>query len=817
MNSPDRSWIAPWLIGLMASVAVAAEPTAGQIDFFEKKIRPVLVEHCYKCHSAGSDKSEGGLLLDTREGIRAGGESGPAVVPKEPRESLLLEAIRYESYEMPPDGMLPEHVVADFERWIKIGAPDPRDGRAKPEVKQAAVPAEDLWSLEPLTAAPLPAVQDDAWPLDDLDRFVLAPMESEGLHPVADAERATLLRRVYFDLIGLPPTPAEIDAFVADASPNAFETVVDRLLASPRFGERWGRHWLDVARYGESSGYQRNFLYPHAWRYRDWVVRAMNADMPYDRFIQEQIAGDLLPADTPEQAIEQTIATGFLAVGPKNHIGGKSGQFEMDLADDQINATTTAVLGLTVACARCHDHKFDPVPTKDYYALAGIFLSTETLYGTNPGSGGGNNSHPADLFAIEPDGEKLLAARKDHAGKLAKLERSLDKARDHVRDLQDERANTDELKPAEEEVSKLRAALQRLIDAEPPAPKLAMAVREAKKPVEAAVLVRGEIRNKGDVVPRGFLSALDTFDPPTIDEGESGRLELAEWLTSHDNPLTARVMVNRVWHHLFGRGIVGTVDNFGITGARPTHPKLLDHLAARFMDEGWSVKRLIRDLVLCHTYQLSSEYDDRNYAIDGGNVYLWRMSSRRLEAEAIRDAILSVSGQLDFAPPPYGSMTGKLGDGCLVRQVKPDPLYEETPHRSVYLPVARFFMPDMFQVFDVAQPTLVVGERDVTTVPSQTLFMMNNEFVVEQSRRAAERLLAETSLDDAGRVDWAYRLAVGRPPSADERDRAIEFIAGRAANVADTADSEESDEARLHAWAGFCQAMFASAEFRYVY
>src|SRR5579884_1414937 len=378
-----------------------APPTADQVAFFEKKIRPVLADSCFSCHSKESGKSKGGLLLDTRDAVLKGGANGPALVPGEPNKSLLIKALRYhnENLHMPPKGKLPDAVIADFEQWVRMGAPDPRTGGAVARHDIDIEKGRRFWAFQPPRKHAAPRVRDTAWPRSDVDRFLLAAMEAKGVKPVADADRATLLRRVTFDLTGLPPTPEEVDAFVNDKAPDAYEKVVDRLLASPRFGERWGRHWLDVARYAESSGKEVNINYPQAWRYRDYVIRSFNDDKPFDRFAREQLAGDLLPAANDRQQAEQLTATGFLAIGPKSHNERLPLHFELDVADEQIDATTQAFLGLTVACARCHDHKFDPIPQKDYYALAGIFRSTETCYGTVPLI---QNRHPSPLLTLSP-------------------------------------------------------------------------------------------------------------------------------------------------------------------------------------------------------------------------------------------------------------------------------------------------------------------------------------------------------------------------------------------------------------------------------
>ena len=716
----------PRLLLTAAVAACGAAPAAeehaplAEADraFFETRIRPVLVNRCYGCHSADAEEPRGGLLLDTRAALLAGGESGPAVVPGEPGGGLLMGALRHETSAMPPEERLPEAVIAAFELWIARGAPDPRG--------EPAADAEPggLWSLRPPRDSAVPDVRHADWPAAPVDRFLLARMEAAGVAPVEPADRRTLIRRLSFDLTGLPPTPTAVRRFVGDPAPDAFSRLVDRLLASPAFGERWGRHWLDAARFAESTGHERNFTYPHAWRYREYVIDAFNADKPYDQFLREQLAGDLLSAEDPAEADdwrrrdERRVATGFLALGPKNLLGDKAA-FPFDVADDQIDAVSRAMLGLTVSCARCHDHKFDPISTADYYALAGVFRSTEVLYGTPPGTGGGNNRFPADLLPLGPDGAARHAAVVAHRAEADALVKPLGKAEAALKKA---RAKGDEGRIAtlEEDVERLEAERARLLAQAPPAPPYAMGVRDAGKPVDVPVLIGGDPRDRGDVIPRRLPAELTAADRREVPPGAGGRLELAGWVTDPGNPLTGRVMVNRVWHHLFGRGLVETLDNFGAIGRRPTHPDLLDHLAVRFVTpaadgehagggHGWSVKSLVRALVHTRAYRLSSRSDAANERVDADDTLLWRARPRRLEAEALRDAMLAASGDLRPGRPPEGSVVATLGDGCLVRQIATDPLLEESDRRSVYLPACRHLVPEALDLFDGASPSLVVG------------------------------------------------------------------------------------------------------------
>ncbi len=788
-----------------ATVFAAAPTDAEQTAFFEKSIRPVLVEKCYKCHSADSEKVKGGLLLDTREGIRAGGDSGHAVVPGNVAESLLLKALRYADKDMamPPQksgGKLPDAVIADFEKWVKMGAPDPRNGGAKLAKKEIDfAEARKFWAFQPPRAVPAPTVKDAAWPRTEIDRFVLAGLEAKGLKPVADAAPATLLRRIYFDIIGLPPTPEQTQQFGQLAIGNrqsAIESLVDSLLASPQFGERWGRHWLDVARFAESSGRERNFTFPEAWRYRDWVIAALNADKPYDQFIREQIAGDLLPAKDGAERDAHVIATGFLALGPKGLNEKNHEQFRMDVIDEQIDATSRAVLGLTVACARCHDHKFDPVPQKDYYALAGIFHSTETFFGTK--DAGGKNKNGTALLPLSGNAAPLPAkaeARKELADFLAQNPAKAKKFKN--------------LPPA-----KKARLLERFGDQTAPpetsTTAVAMGVREGK-PADTRVLVRGELDQPGERVSRGFATVLGSG--PAISASVSGRAELADWLTGKSNPLTARVAVNRVWLHLFGEGLVRTPDNFGATGEKPSHPELFDALALKFMADGWSVKRLIRTIVLSRAYQLGSAWDKKNYEADPDNVLLWRASPRRLDAEAIRDAMLAASGMIALTPP-HGSVVANVGDGYIGKGIRPEVFDITANYRSVYLPIVRDFVPDALGIFDFAEPSLVVASREVTNVPSQALYLMNNAFVIQQSQVMAKRILA-TPLNYPQRIALAYQLTLSRPPTEAERARADAYLRTEARGLI-PAKSGSIPAASETSWATFCQALFACAEFRYL-
>ena len=724
-----------------ASLAVIALPlhaenaplTADQINFFEKNIRPVLVSKCYDCHSAKSEKVKGGLLLDTRDGLLKGGDSGHGVVQGNLEESLLIKAIRYDDKDtqMPPQkkgGKLSDEAIANFEQWVRMGAPDPRTGEAKSVAELDKEKARQFWSFQPPRKAPPPVLVDAAWPRSDIDRFILAALEQKNLRPVADTEPRALLRRVYFDLTGMPPSFDEAQAFLAecakgtDAQHAAFEGVVDKLLDSPRYGERWGRHWLDVARYAESTGKESNNLFPTAWRYRDYVIDSFNEDKPYDEFIREQIAGDLIGSSSSAEYNEHLTATAFLAIGTKNIVEKNRLTFKLDLIDEQIDTATRAVLGLTVSCARCHDHKYDPVTMRDYYALAGIFRSTEVFYGTK--------------------GKKNKALNASTLLPLADESKSISEQPNIVQSPTPKVADS---KPVKNKKQGKKGAAANMTQQSPQQiMHEVMAVRDGR--VEnCPVYLKGEPDDPGPVVPRGVISLLTSGSAPSMPSNSSGRYQLAEWLTSKDNPLTARVMANRVWLHLFGQGIVRTADNFGATGERPTHPELLDYLAMRLMENGWSVKKLIREIVLSRVYHLGTRSDASNSETDPDNRLLWRANPRRLDAESIRDAMLTASGLMDLQPPG-GSMVASVGDAFASAYSKTF-VDAQFHYRSVYLPIVRDFVPSCLEVFDFAEPSLVVANRDATNVPSQALYLMNNSFVIEQAKALAHRISIAPGLD----------------------------------------------------------------------
>ncbi|MCE2880993.1 MAG: PSD1 and planctomycete cytochrome C domain-containing protein [Planctomycetaceae bacterium] len=849
--------------------------TADELKFFESKVRPLLIANCYGCHSTSGGKAKGGLKLDTRDATLKGGNSGPAVVPGDADSSLLVRAVRYhdEDSAMPPAGKLPDADIATLEQWVAMGAPDPRTealagAGASPGTthrwtsEDIARGKETHWSYRPVSAPSAPSVKDPSRVRSPIDAFVLSAMEMRGLSPAPDADRRTLLRRASLDLLGLPPSEAELAAFERDSSPDAFAKAIDRMLASPHFGERWGRHWLDVARYAESSGKESNIVYPHAWRYRDYAIASFNEDKPYDRFLVEQLAGDLLPAASEAEKAELAIATGYLAIGTKSHNGRGKPQFQMDLADEQIDAVTQGMLGLTVACARCHDHKFDPIPQKDYYAVAGIFLSTETRYGTFEAQG---NNHPSTLVELPRDsgvpwGPTMTTQQRSLLTAAAeRVREEAERSAQVLQQAREARQRGEEL-PAniQQQVVRARAtqgananleSVTARFDAsgEPTERNLvAMGVAERRQALNARLLDRGELDKPGTVVPRGLVRVLSQGDEPAIRKG-SGRLQLAEWIASEENPLTARVWANRVWLHLFGKGLVPTPDNFGMSGQQPSHPELLDHLATRLMENGWSTKRLIREIMLSRSYAMSSEFDAKDAEIDPDNTYLWRMPKKRLEAEAIRDSMLRAAGLLDLEPrvgSPVAFTEGGMR-GPQQERVFGAMASATDNHRSVYLPILRDRVPESLEVFDFAEPAFVTGQRDATNVPTQALYLLNSAEVTRIADAFARRVM-QAGTKESDRVEAAFAAAFGRAPSTSElracRDFLDDFGKAYAKDAAATRESNpragtlrERARQRLQqaaaqrmsqtpaqvtpdvaAYSALCQALLLSAEFRTV-
>ena len=756
------------LPGLRA-VEPSAVISATDRHFFETRVEPVLSESCYKCHSHQADRIKGKLMLDSREGLLLGGNTGPAIVPGKPDDSLLIEAIRYADQDLqmpPPDhgGMLTTQQIADLTEWVRRGAPDPRVPAMTAGGKAYGGAGKAHWAFQAVVKPAVPAVADHSWGQSPVDDFILARLEAEGLHPNPTADKRTLLRRVTFDLIGLPPTEAEIQAFIADTSPGAYAKVVDRLLASPHYGERWARYWLDVTRYSDTKGdapKRNDPRYPYAWTYRDYVIDAFNADKPYDRFVQEQIAGDELPDATAASV----AATGFQRLGVFDDEPDDRLAAEFEALDDVLSTTGAAFLGLTLGCARCHDHKFDPIPQADYYSMLAFFRGVRPFESSR-------SSFDSAGFAPFAAPREVQAWQAGLSGQLEPLQHQLAAA------------------TGEKEKKQLTQEIQRLKENAPF--EWTLAVREGgPKPPDTHILIRGNTATPGAAVEPAFLRILDPAKPslptPAADAPSSGRrLALARWITDPKNPLTARVMVNRVWQHHFGRGIVTTTTDFGRAGMPPTHPQLLDWLASEFIEHGWSVKHLHRVILRSATYRQSSRTENPDaLAADPGNTLLWRQNLRRLEAEAIRDTILSVAGTLNRQMGGRGYFP-HLGGEVLAGQSRPgldwDVSTEAERHRrSVYTYVRRTMAIPLLENFDYNNTTSPQGERPTTTVAPQALMLLNDDFLHQQAEALAQRVTREvndaggaSNATDAGPrlIQRAYQLALNRLPTARELDLA---------------------------------------------
>jgi hypothetical protein len=831
-----------YLIQAMLDHAAAA-PTQDQLNFFESKIRPVLVTHCYECHAAGAKIVKGGLRVESRDGLLKGGDTGPAIVSGKAAESLLIKALRYDGLEMPPKAKLPESVVQDFETWIAMGAPDPRVVDAPEVIRTIDMDAgRKHWAFQPVTNPPLPTVADESWPSDAIDRFVLARLEKVGLRPVADADRYTWLRRVSLDLTGLPPTPAEIESFVRDNSPGAFETVVDRLLATRAYGERWARHWLDLTGYADMMGTSNNVFAEHAWRYRDYLIEAFHKDKPFDRFVREQIAGDLLPATSPAERAENITATGFLMVGDVEIVEPDKAKMEADHVDTQVIKIGNAFLGMTLGCVRCHDHKFDPIALPDYYGIAGMLRSSPSTHKIPFGVWSSLNTTdlpetPEQLTKrekLEAEQAKKLSAMQSDRARLEEERKSLDKELAQLEKAEKAAVSTSEEANAEApetkatitkrrdqvtaQLKQLGAAIQHAEFFASQAPK-AFAMRDGDQPSDMPIYIRGNPYAPGKVVPRGVLQVASWSKFPAIPAGHSGRLQLADWLADRRNPLTPRVTVNRIWQKLFGEGLVRSVDYFGSRGETPSHPALLDHLATRFMNDGWSQKRLIRAIVLSRTYRLSSVNQVAAVRMDPDNRLLWRMNRQRLDAEALRDGLLAVSGELQ---PSAGGPALVLEEvencGALVQKgVNPPNYTHRKPRaneefvRTIYLPVMRTNTATHDRLrtfFDFVNPAQIAGQRSQTVVPTQSLFVMNNDLFRKRAKSLADRVLTQSSSPEV-RLHQLWLRVLGRPITAVEQRDAVGFLAQLDAQL-ETQDATARESLR---WQELCHALLASNEF----
>jgi mono/diheme cytochrome c family protein len=792
--------------GSRATLAADEPNRAELLRHYESKVRPILLNRCAKCH--GPDEQEGKLRLDSPAATLRGGAAGSPVVAGEPERSLLISAVNYkdDALQMPPEGKLPADEIAALVLWIKTGAVVPDEGGSPAPSKSVddshIEEGRKFWAFQPAKRHPLPAVSRPQWLNSAIDAFILSQLDAHQLTPNPDADRATWIRRATLDLTGLPPRPEEVREFTADDSPDSRVRALDRLLASPRYGERWARHWLDIARYSDSNGLDENVAHGNAWRYRDYVVQSLNEDKPFDEFLTEQLAGDLLA--TPENDLatrhERLIATGFLSLGPKVLAEVDERKMEMDIVDEQIDVVGRAILGLTLGCARCHDHKFDPISMSDYYALAGIFKSTRTMEHFKKVARWYENPIPTP---------EELAQKAAFDQQLTEKKQAIDQR------VAEATATAKAALPAGQELPKdvelafpeaTRAELKKLRDElkafEKTAPTLSTAMGATEGQVtDVAIHVRGSHLSLGQLVPRRFPQVMASASSASLAPTQSGRLQLAQWLVSPDHPLTSRVLANRIWRWHFGQGLVRSADNFGKLGDRPTHPELLDWLAREVIDRRWSVKSTHRLIMSSSMYGMSSAPQSRALEVDPENQWYWRSSVRRLEAEAIRDSLLSVSGSLDLSMG--GSLLHVKNRDYLFDHTSKDGTKYDSPRRSVYLPVIRNNLYDVFQLFDYADASVLNGNRDSTTVAPQALFLLNSDLVYRSSVEFAARA-RESTADDAGRVESMYWSAFGRAPTAAETERAVAF-------VRQAAESE-----RDSAWAWLSQALLGSNEFIYV-
>ena len=768
-------------------VAVVEKPlfTADQIEFFESQIRPLLVQHCYDCHSTDAPELKASLYVDSREGMLKGGESGAAVVVGKPAESLLISAVKYESGEMPPDRKLEQRQIEMLSKWVEMGAPWPQVTSAPGAPANATgkdwstfdwdAAQRSHWAWQRVRRPEIPAVDDARLRagaiVNPIDNFVAARRLQAGLHAAPLAAPVILARRIYNDLVGIPPSPQQMQLFATAASANhqrAVESLVNELLDSPLYGQRWARHWLDVARFSDGRGgfLEGDKALDEAWRYRDWVVDAFNRDLPIDEFIRLQIAGDL--SGEPSQA----IATGFFALGPTYQSDGGDpdsiAQSRAETLDDRVDVLTRGVLGITGSCARCHDHKFDPIPQQDYYSLAGIF----------------NNSSMHDLPLAPADAVQKFSTHKKQVEELNKKINSLTKSKKKKKEKESLELTAEE----QAQLDQWKLELTELEKNAPPRFDTAHTLHDTGSD-DMRVALRGNLLKTGDVAPRRFLRLIAGAEPIRFNKG-SGREELAGAIIAPQNPLTARVFVNRVWQHHFGAGLVRTPSNFGTLGEKPTHPELLDWLASEFVEEGWSLKSLHRRIMASATYQLCGEYDEQSFKADGDKRFLWRMSPRRMDVEAWRDSLLFVTGELDpsLGGPSHHNIT-------------------ETKRRTLYAKVGRngdVFGSDVFlRLFDFPLMRATVEQRPSSIVPQQFLFFMNSNFMIQRAKAMVGRL-HQMSDSDEGRIRQAYQLLYTRSPELEELELGLKFV------------SAVSDGNELSSWDRYAQVLLSSNEFMFV-
>jgi cytochrome c553 len=795
---------------LISAVGIGQDQNEKSLQYFENKIRPLLVEHCYQCHD--KDKQESDLRLDTTADVLAGGASGPAVVKGKPDESLILIAMNYhqEDLQMPPAGKLGDDDIASVRQWIKDGATMPQAGtsitprRGNIDMETA----RQFWSFQPPEKNKLPSVANAAWPKASLDYFILSNLDANGLSPAAPASKRQLIRRVTFDLTGLPPTPDDITSFLNDQSHSAFAKVVDRLLNSHAYGERWGRHWLDVARYADSNGLDENVAHGNAWRYRDYVIKALNHDKTFDQFLVEQLAGDLLEHDSEQERIDHLVATGFLSLGPKVLAEGDEAKMEVDIIDEQIDTIGRTFMGLTLGCARCHDHKFDPIRTEDYYALAGIFKSTRTMESFKRIAKWNENEIATSVeLKQRKHAEKEITDIKTSIARLIaesneELKTQLPNDAALPKDAEQQYSNA-----AKKKLGDLRKKLTHL-EASLPVLPTAMGVVDSD-PVDTKIHIRGSHLALGKKVKRGVPLVIAEDGQPEIGGMASGRLQLARWLVRSEHPLTSRVIVNRVWRWYFGRGLVETTDNFGKLGDRPTNQPLLDHLAIGLVENNWSLKTLHREIVLSSTYQMSSVNQNASLIIDPENRMQSRASIRRLEAEEIRDSLLAVSGLVDRNIG--GSMLHVGNREFVFNHTSKDETSYETTRRSIYLPVIRNHLCDVFSLFDYSDASVPTGDRSTSTIAPQALFMMNSELLEQCSQALAKRLTDECSNNNGQKVTRLYQLVLGREPLEAETRHALAFVSKLDGQVANGPKNTAE-----RGWQALCHVLLMSSEFLHV-
>ncbi|QDT41570.1 Planctomycete cytochrome C [Gimesia alba] len=849
MIDHHRSQIQRFLLALAAlfslpsalSAAEPAKPPANQIEFFELHIRPVLIEQCADCHTGDAD-AENSLAVNSRSAFIKGGEFGPAIIPGKPQESLLYQSIQrtHKALKMPPDedDKLSAKTIQHFKQWIEWGAPWPAE-KVKPLTTSQAKKTKPLttshWCFLPRQSVAPPEVNNQEWADSPIDRFIYQRLEKEIITPAPLASRRTLIRRATFDLTGLPPTPEEVTDFLNDPDTdlNAFSKVVDRLLASTPYGERWGRHWLDVARYADTQGDVGDFPIPDAYLYRNWVIDAFNADLPYDQFLQAQLAGDILAKqeDDPERARQLKIATGFIALSRR--FGNTRYEDQHLTIDDTIDTIGRGIMGVTLKCARCHDHKFDPMLATDYYGLYGIFEST--LY---PTMGASNEPSPTQLVAAEndPDSQQKI---NEYWDLLSYYQHQI---RNHFRPwlkptLEEYKQVAAKIKQAKKNgqpTDKLEARRQKLLAShkgkfrelmihglpwlkkekarlvkQPPAEML-YAVIDGK-PHHAKLHRRGNPETPGDVVPRQFISVISKTKPD-LDQKRSGREELANWITAAEHPLTARVMVNRLWYHHFGQGLVKTVDNFGVLGAAPSHPELLDYLANQLIEQQWSLKALHRQMMLSRVYRLDSNDIKDNSQRDPENVYLWKYARRRLDAESIRDAMLFVSGELDREPGGPHPFIPWHKKGYSLN----GPFHQVYPSqkRSVYLMTQRLFKHPFLGLFNGPDTNETTGTRNSSNLPTQALYLMNSPFLPKRAEAFGERILQSNTTEEK-QIQTAFQLALSRNPTPEEQADFLQTLHAYRAQILKE-QSQNSATANQAAWTGLAKVMLTSNEFFFI-